>query len=318
MKHVHRRAFSLIDLVGALAFVSLGTAVMLPLLHSSRNASQGDTSRARLKTLIRAHAAYSIGHQDRWLNPFNPSTSAGPNWCNVAVPGSPGFSWVYNDSGYQTEMYAMHWASSARAEMLGGNAFSPAQFDPRDADMITRFQTMANTIPAGQLSGWAWAGSYLYSPTMWFNAARYAGATRPAPTAPNQLNGTRSVRYNTTAETTYPSQKVVLFQRADFDQTSRPGANGLSPQWNNAVASPDAAFADGSVEEVSIRKVQTAINAGAGHLTPTTPSWNIPTPLLVNYDLGSSWENGQNNTTAWPAFFWGTRGGVGGRDVPQR
>lgn len=328
-----RRAFTLVDLLAATACVALAGAVLLPALARSRNASQGDTSRSNLKVLMRAHVAYTIMHQDRWMNPFNPTTSYlgqpnsfDPEWYSARVASMPGYLWRFDDAGYETEMFSMHWASIARPGPMATNAVTPEQFDPRDQRFINRLNTLA-TAPGG-LQNWLWPTSYMYSPTMWFNPARYAPDSRLSISRPNLFGGVRSVRYNTVAETLYPSRKAVLFQRFDFDQSSRPGPSGpvpLPPQWNNTKASPDVAFADGSVDEVPIFKVVSAINedaAVAQWLRPTGPGWNMPTMLLnspsVGYEIGDDWENGQNNTTAWQAFFWGTRNGVAGRDVPRR
>lgn len=267
------------------------------------------------------------------MNPFNPTTnyqghsnSADPEWYSVRLASMPGYVWRFDESGYQTEMFSMFWASVARPGPMGADPLSPVQFDPRDQRFIQKLNTIATQ---GQgLQGWLWPTSYVYSPTMWFNQSRYASDARLAITAPNQLGGVRSVRYNTVAETLYPSRKAVLFQRFDFDQSSRPGPSGpvpFSPQWNNTKASPDVAFADGSVDEIPIFKVVSAINEDAGiaqWLRPTGPGWNMPTTLLnspsIGYEIGDDWENGQNDTTAWQAFFWGTRNGVAGRDVPRR
>ncbi|MBY0307837.1 MAG: hypothetical protein K2Q09_03765, partial [Phycisphaerales bacterium] len=135
----------------------------------------------------------------------------------------------------------------------------------------------------------------------------------------------RSVRYNRVAEVTSPTAKVMLFERYDSKKNKRPGAD-LPPNWNNPIARPNCAFVDGSSSEVDMTELSTLANSSDPLVNavykPTNPNWNLPTSLLRDvppgYEIYDGQENGQNGTTAWPAFFWGTRGGIKGRDVPRR
>ncbi|HZW06373.1 MAG TPA: hypothetical protein VFF65_04550 [Phycisphaerales bacterium] len=328
-----RPAFALTDLLVLLAVVAVAAAVLAPALSASRRAGQNQVAQANLKRLIRAHAAYSLSEQDRWMNPFNPTTSYNgqpnaidPEWFSVRVPNQPNLFWRFNNSGYQTEMFSLYWSRFIIPYAAPGDWRSPVQFDPRDVRPAQRLAQFPDPL----LSSLIWDSSFVYSPTMWFNPSRYSPVApqtaRLNPTAPNQLGGTRSVRYNLASQVAFPSQKAVLFSRFDFDQpTRRNGANqvvALPPQWNNPAARPDVAFADGSADEVTVRKLEQAESQSAATyawLRPTNPNWNIPSSLLDQFGLlGDGFENGQSGTVAHPARFWGTRDGVLGRDVTPR
>src|SRR6478736_1677972 len=88
--------FALTDLLTVIGVAVVAVLLAGPALSRMRNASQADVSRANLKRLIRSHAAYSLANQDRWMNPFNPTTTyngqqntADPNWNAVYVPTMP-------------------------------------------------------------------------------------------------------------------------------------------------------------------------------------------------------------------------------------
>ncbi len=325
-----RRGFTLIELLVVIAIIALLVGILLPALSAARTAARNAVSQVNLKSLSTSILTYSNDYREQLLNPFNPTTNyngvagaASPEWYSAYVPHMPGYVWRFNDSGYQTEMFAFHWAGIMLQYINPKDLRSPVQFNPADKGIIQRFNAR---FPSGtDLEGWLWDSSYVYSPTMWFNKERYTPATRGSITAPNQLGGLRSVRYNRVAEVTSPTAKVMLFERYDTKKNKRPGAE-LPPNWNNPIARPNAAFVDGSASEMDMTEL-TSLAASSDPLVnsvykPTNPNWNLPTNLLqdpnIGYEIYDGQENGQNGTLSYPAFFWGTREGIKGRDIPRR
>ncbi|MFT3686465.1 MAG: hypothetical protein QM783_16345 [Phycisphaerales bacterium] len=282
-----------------------------------------------VKSLSTSLQTYTSDYRDQCLNPFNPTTNyngvagqADPNWFSVPVPGRPGWVWPFNDAGYQTEMFSFHWASLMLNYVNPNDLRSPVQFNPADKTVIQRFKNDFDAATPANLAEYIWDGSYMYSPTFWFNPERYNVATRGSITAPNQLGGLRSVRYNKMSEVIYPTAKVMINERFDTKLEKRPGAT-LPPQWNNPIALPNCGFADGSGSDVRMADLHQLANSSDPLISniykPTNPNWNIPTSLLTNYNMqNDGFENGTNSTTAYPAFFWGTRNGIKGKDISTR
>lgn len=199
--------------------------------------------------------------------------------------------------------------------------WSPVQFNPSDTALIQRVNQRRAARSAEDLDGWLWESSYIYSPTFWFNSARFAGNARLTPQAPT--TPTRSIRNNRISDVANPTAKVLMWERFDTKQTKRAFSSVTNhpPQWNNTGARPNAAFADGSVSEVNIAELT---NLGESTDTnirdefrPSGGNWNVPLNLLTGqyYEMRDAWETGSE---AKLGFFWYTRGGLKGRDVPRR
>ncbi|HZW05828.1 MAG TPA: type II secretion system protein [Phycisphaerales bacterium] len=324
-----RSGFTLIELLVVVAIIALLVGILLPALTAARNAARNAVSQVNLKSLSTSILTYSNDYREQLLNPFNPTTSyngnpgmADPEWFSARVPHMSGYVWRFNDANHQTEMFAFHWAGIMLQYINPKDLRSAVQFNPADKGVIQRFNARFPTTD--DLEGWLWDSSYVYSPTMWFNSQRYTSATRPGPTAPTALGGVRSVRYNKVAEVTSPTAKAMLFERYDCKLNKRPGAN-LPPNWNNPIARPNVSFVDGSASEVDMSEL-TQLAASSDPLVssvfrPTNPNWNIPTSLLRDpglYEIYDGQENGQEGTQSYPAFFWGTKNGIKGRDIPRR
>lgn len=320
----NRRGFTLIELLVVIAIIALLVGILLPALAAARRAAQNAVSLVNMKSLATGLLSYGIETKDQCLNPFNPrfGQPGAPTlpWTDVAVPNRP--PWVWSFAEDQTEMFSFHWASLMMNYMNPNDLRSPVQFNPADKTVIQRFRNDLDAASNINLTEYIWDGSYMYSPTFWFNPARYEPTTRGTPTLPNQLGGVRSVRYNKFSEIRSPTAKVMLNERFDTKSDKRPGAK-LSPQWNNPIAIPNCAFADGSASDVKVGELH-VLAASSDPLVsnvykPTNPNWNISTGILTAYNMyNDGFENGANGTTAYPAFFWGTRNGIKGRDISTR
>lgn len=192
-------------------------------------------------------------------------------------------------------------------------------FAPSDAAAIERHRELTQE-PGYVLGDWLWDTSYFYTPTAWLSSKRYATDQMVA------LNQTVATywRRNRSADVRFPTAKVMIFERFDFNQTSRLTASGgrtrQSPGWNNPGAAPNVATADGSAASYPISRLEELAADGSTQNTVFRPSgkWDLMTSYLNKYRLGSDGlENGENETVKNWSYFWATRQGVLGRDLPR-
>jgi hypothetical protein len=199
------------------------------------------------------------------------------------------------------------------SRMLSG--FAPA--DRALRDMLKDVQAAQGDM------GWIYPVSYWYPPVFWQDPARFSqnAATRPQPNASNKYY----IRRNKFTDVWAPMAKVQLFERADF--YSRP-RGGKAPMWNHPSAKPQVALVDGSGKTVSMAAIyaQTSTNAAMNSFSAGT-NLNQPAGLWSPSDaeLGYYFEfsgpaiNSRfefENLPGRPAYFWSTRGGIRGVDIP--
>jgi type II secretory pathway pseudopilin PulG len=319
-----------------IAIIALLVGILLPALATARRAARNTVSLVNLKSLAQSQLNYTVESKDTWLFPwFVPNQTIGAsafNWFTLTLPqrrnepAPPRFA--FDDANYQTEMFAFHWASYLLNYMNPNDLRSQVQFSPSDESVIRRFNTFVNSAEARTfgIDGVIWDGSYVMSPTFWFNAQRYRGNGQSLPT-PQAPPDNRAVRANKTSDVQNPTAKALLWERFDYKSTKRGGGEAKSPQWNNTQAIPNVAFADGSASEVQISRLLALSNdADPNTARIYNPlgtiggggNWTLPTALLDTYDMANDgWENGAGGTRAFKAFFWSTRDGIRGRDVSR-
>jgi prepilin-type N-terminal cleavage/methylation domain-containing protein len=335
-----RRGFTLIELLVVIAIIAILIGLLLPALGEARRASKNTVSFANLRSLSQINFMYTGEYKDVWFNPFPDGTAT------YQVPGLGATNFQYDwirvphmtaasywnmgvgDTAKRSEPFSWHWASLAMHYI----ADSPAglqnmiQFAPGDETVINRFREQASIA---NLENYIWDGSYFYSPTFWMRAERFGQTLTPTTASPGPGSGW-SKRHKI-GNVTSPSSKVMLFERFDFNQLYRAGANNVRirmyPTWCNPAATSRFAVADGSASSVKIRSLveytDPATNPNQASREAFTPSGNFaPTNTqLTQYDMiRDGLENGgispnYGPTTAHPGWFIYTRRGINGRDI---
>lgn len=343
---MRRTAFTLIELLVVIAIIALLVGILLPALGNARLAARTVISASNLAQMGRISAAYATENRDCLVNPYDGAKPApwGFQWAIYIDPLSAQQSGTFvtdlNCPVRAGEAYALVWASAVAASLQGeySDYISAYMRDPRDRSIIERHTRLREQGTQGAESlGWLWIDtSYVLSPTVFTSPQRYASDQFIA-LNPTQASAMQYVKRNKVSDVLMPSAKVFTFERFDWSQQYRVQGTGrakLPPQWNNPGAVPQVTFCDGSVDKVRLTKLyELASSTNADVRNTYRPSGYFGNPngveqIILWLDVFSQtspvapikddpWEIGANGTSAWRQFFWGTRKGVHGRDVPR-
>ncbi|MBY0313598.1 MAG: type II secretion system GspH family protein [Phycisphaerales bacterium] len=334
-------AFTLVELLVVIAVIAILVAFILPALGKARRAGQEAVNLSNLRQWGAVQVAYANEHHDSFVNPFDPRNPQVWNLSWTAIiarrslnwsPGDPFESYSYFTPPYSTQIFALTWASFTTDYMAGtGATGSEALFDPVDTRPIQRYRT-------NKENGRVYDGSYWASPTLWLGPEVYATNTRTP--VPGTSTTSYQWRRNRFSDVTSPQAKVMIFERFDTSKSSRRssvgGRESYFPMFNNPDATTRVVTVDGSVSLIQMRRLHDLASssdpATRDQFEPSgefdLPDVRFTTSIAGGLDkppvVGDGFENGDGSLCGSPApfnkfkaFFWGTRQGVRGRDLPR-
>ncbi len=314
------RGFTLVEMLVVVGIICLVVTLLLPAISSASKTSQRAVGVARMHAISQVLAAYGNENKGMWYNPI--ATCGLNGWGSSATKafGSDGFM-AYGST------FITAWANEQAGNPEPG-------FSPADGDLLGRYASQPAEGCRGR-GNRGWPSSFYYSPTMYRDRTRFVTSEDSPfrPHCPPEMNP--DVRLNFMQDVAYPSAKVVLYERADFLQPTRPRADpqrrseALAPSFSSPRAKINAAVADGSTTLVDLQSLNMladeAMRSGdwtylpVDHLgIPDQMPELLPSP-------GNGGEDGVEGTTIdfdtpakdapWLYFFAGTRDGIRGRDL---
>lgn len=321
-----RRGFTLVELLVVIAILAVLMGILLPGLALARRHAQSTVGNANMRSLTQVMLMYTQDNQDAFLDPFGKGCLSecdctAADCTDAPLTLEPVHAWDFNTQempAFATEFFSYYWYSYLSLHD-GQPAMREEQRSPADT-AIRGLQDRYGDSPlhSGQVA--LWPTSFLYSPTFWCSADRYEpGEER----ACNLLNRMGKTQYHSSVS--YPSSKVLLFERLDFGQRDRVRVErseavreGRSPAWNNLRATTAVSVVDGSVEEVSMADLYAAAAEDEG-LAPVGVGRGLDEPPIVLSKEQSMGAVGGSNRSdgEYPLFFWATARGVEGRDLPR-
>ncbi len=346
MRPDRQGAFTLIELLVVIAIIAVLVSVLLTALGGARKASRQAVGLSNLRQLGTVQFAYAGENRDSFVNPFDKDNRARWNisWCEVVAQQSanasasgPVATYYYGQSGFTTMFFSTTWASLVSQYVSGSSTFSQVLLSPNDSTAQARHKQLVPAI-VGTFEDVLFDTSYWASPTLWLNTDPFKTQSRVA------INPT-DVRYwrrNRIDDVTSPQAKAMLFERFDMTQSSRPSRTGgtepFEPTFNNSAATTRLLTADGSVTGVKLAQLSKLANAAvssqaqadifkpSGQWEPSDaalgdPWASVPPGAWAGRD---GLENGDGSMLGipggffkFPAFFWATRNGIQGRDIPR-
>ena len=330
-----RRAFTLIELLMVIAIISLLMGILLPAIGLAKRHAQSVAGNANLRSLTQVMTMYTGDNRDAFLNPFSSGCDTESPCCVPDCTDAPiaalleGASdplacrvWdfcVPSDQTYTTEYFSHYWYSYLKS-LDAAPPFADEQVSPAD----THIRSLRQSYPGSALGNGETAlfpTSFLYSPTFWTSSERYdpdCGRQR------NDFN--RFGKTQLQASVAFPSSKVLLFERLDFEQRERVRVEqndalreGRPPAWNNLRANTAVSVVDGSVEEVSMLELYNKTEDRNWDIAPVGVGRTLDEPpVVLNKDASPGALGGSDRTDGeYPLFFWATPWGVEGRDLAR-
>lgn len=318
--------FTLIELLVVISIIGILMGILIPALAGARLTARSTVGVANLRSLSQVLMLYE--HEQRFFpSPFDPTPEAqgrrvpGTQWSDALHPSAEEPVWdflVPAQPQWSTEFFATYWYSWLSDWHGQGGREAEVQFSPADRlalDQLNQFRSR----PAVRNGRYLWPGSYYMSPTLWSAPGRFSAGARGAMTA--DTLAPKSVH-----SVANPSQKVLLWERADFARNNRitiSGGNALreqkAPNWCNPEARPHVATGDGSVTQADMGEIGDAAAENdaflpggriqPSDLMPLYPSWR---PEQLQALGGSASSDGE-----FPLYFWATNQGVRGVDLPK-
>jgi len=295
-KTMKKQAFTLIELLVVIAIIALLIGILLPALGKARNSARRTQSLSNMRTHGQVLAIYANENHNNLLNPYKAGFPNGQFW--YIRPG-----WDPNAHyPIKHDAYSYHWGPLAReyyADQKESNVFAA----PGDEETL---DTIEDLYAQGNYDHWVNDISYWYSSTCFYNPKRYydrtGGDTATGATMQN-------VRRNDLDDISFPSQKVIVFEKQDFSTKAKLLFSHPDAQVGLTAADGSATFSKNNV--LTQRVLQD------DELYPSGGNWADPQGLQEYHmnDTDGHIELLEGQQDLYPAFYQWTRKGLHGRDL---
>jgi prepilin-type N-terminal cleavage/methylation domain-containing protein len=283
-----RRAFTLVELLVVISIIALLMSLTLPALSGSRRQAKATVGFANMRSLGQVLAIYVNENHDTFLCPFrkdwgDSGPHAGTAWTMAPSFTDPTLRWDFADPVdpcAHTEAFGNVWYSYL-AEYRAGHRADPEQLSPADGALLAWFQDAKSDPSYGDST--LLPTSFLYPPVFWSKPERF-GPCKEVMTA-------EFIRATPLAAVTYPSAKVMVFERLDFATAREP----LDYILSRARSHAHIFLVDGSADSVAIADLSDAWDRA---LLPAPPQECC-------------------NPIGDGPPFWSTLHGSAGRDLPR-
>ncbi len=334
------RAWTIVELLVVIAIIAVLVAILIPALGGARDAARQTVGQANMRQCASLQLLYAQDNNGSFVNPFdknNPQTWGVP-WYEIiaqqSLTGGPVVTYSYAGASYTSQLLAITWGSLVTQYLTSSSTSSDVLLHPSDTAAYAHLNE-GRPRTLGVIDSVLWDTSFFASPTLWLDPSVFKTPIRASTASVTTL------RRNRIDDVASPQAKVMIFERFDFSRKTRPhragGSKDFHPTFNNPEATTRLATVDGSVDSVKLSKLGELIGPASSQVNRDayTPSgdWDPPDllltdPLSTTFRAGKvgrdGLENGDGTMLGIPrgfykfnAFFWSTRQGVFGRDIPK-